>query len=217
MTTRSLFIHPPVTASLFAAALIGLASIMSPALAAKNDINKIIGGTVACGTAYETVSDPEFPTFNNATWKFSNFNETSISIERIRVYDWDGSMFSDYQWNGSNFDQVVTGTGAGSTLPADQTGTISWNDNVLSAFQPFKYQSDHLYGAGVLPEHAGMNGLVTLVVNWNADSPVYPLVGIFIRMKQVIGEPSPDHLGELVGGLARSSHDCQMIHTVYGK
>ena len=118
------------------------------------------------------------------------------------------------------FVQIETETGAGETLPIDQNDTIGLSDNVLSAFQPFGYNSNYLIGAGVLPPHEDSYGHVTLVVDWSANSPVYPLVGGVTRHKQVIGEPFPElegYPGELVGGLGRSSHPCTMIHTVYGK
>ncbi|MCU7940478.1 MAG: hypothetical protein KZQ64_07300 [gamma proteobacterium symbiont of Bathyaustriella thionipta] len=41
---------------------------MSPAFAAKEDSNSIIGGTIACSAYYKSDSIPE--NFNNANWKF---------------------------------------------------------------------------------------------------------------------------------------------------
>ena len=199
MTIRNLFQLSPIPGSSFTAILIGLAIATSPALAD----NYLIGGILACGAKYKSSSTSEAQ--NVASWKFSNFNKDPIFIKRISVYDWDGSLFSDYKWNGSGFEQLITGTGAGSILPSDENETIDSNDNKLSAFQPFQYSSNVLSEAMVLPEHLGGRH-VTLVVKWKSDGKlVYPLVGGVTRISGGIA------IEESFAALGRSDHPCKMI------
>jgi hypothetical protein len=202
-----------VTTTILFAALVGLAATAFPVVAAdKPTSDKIIGGTVACGAFYRT----DVPNgANGAAWKFSNFNAVPIYIQRIRIYKWDGSLYSDYLWNGSNFaDQQMIG----GNLPYDDDENIGHDDNVLGAFQPFQYGSNPLFAVGALPPNesrttgGGVKGHVTLMVDWMADVPVYPLMGTVTRNVKNLFMDDFDAVEAAMHG--RSDHECHMIHIV---
>ena len=172
-----------------------LAIIVSPVIAGKTNPNAIIGGTLACDAYYKVDYTPT----NTAAWKFSNFNDSSIYVDRIRTYDSKGVLFRDYQWNEDEFTEA---SGTGLLLPQDNLETINAGDNGISGRQQVFYHSQTLLGTSFLPAP----GHVILMLDWSANTPVYPLVGKVIR----------HHLGS-TGILARDGFACKMIHTEYGK
>ena len=174
-----------------AATLVGMLSV-APTAEAKGKVDpQPLGGTVACMGFY-LEGQP-----NTTNWKFSNFNNASISIERIRVYKSDGVLYSDNQWTstGEGFD-FVDFQGMTTYFPYDGNGNLGPEDNELEAYQSFIYHSNTLLDAGMLPLSPN-DGNVSFFIDWSAETPVYPLAGAVIRHK---GSPTGDFLGRSTGG-----------------
>lgn len=174
--------------------LILLTGLISPVMAGKTTPNKIIGGTLGCDAFYTT----DMTSINRSLWKFTNFNDSPIYVDRIRIYESDGSLFRDYKWNGSSFSDDL---GSGIPLPSDLLDTINSFDNEITSRQQVFYSSVHLDSSNILPG----SGHVIVMLDWSANTAVYPLAGKVIRVFSV-----PD-------SLARTGFACRLTHTVYGK
>ena len=179
-----------------AAAMIGLLSITNPVEAKGKDTTQPLGGSIACVGFYQVDQ-----TDNSSNWKFSNFNNEDIRIDRIRVYQSDGVLYSDNRWNEdeSRFIDAELHT---IYFPEDGNGNITETDNVLEAYQSFIYHSNTLLPAGMLPQTVESDGNISLIVDWSAENPVYPLVGGLIR-----------HRSTPEGGLGRSTSGCHLIQS----
>jgi hypothetical protein len=67
----------------------------------------------------------------------------------------------------------------------------------------------------VIPEYnRGDPNQLTLLVDWHAQKPVYPLSGGVTRYRGEVWMPNPG-VEDYVGTLGRSSGDCTVINKVY--
>ena len=193
------------------------AAIPSEALAANpnaaKDSDTMTSATLVCGGAYWVdQSIKSTGRENAANWSIRNINDDqSVYINRIRVYDYDGGLYRDFLWTGTEF---YDANYPEAHIPADGNGNISGTDNELGPMQPIAYNHQMLYQAGVMPEHTvGNPTQVTLVIDWHADERVYPLSGALTRLRgDVFVIPGTDVFDAFMG---RTSYDCTVINKVY--
>ncbi|MEJ2317214.1 MAG: hypothetical protein P8Y83_09735, partial [Gammaproteobacteria bacterium] len=181
---------------------------------AAKDSDRMMSASLVCGGAYWVNQSIKSTGRENASyWSFRNINDDqSLYINRIRVYDFDGSLFRDYRWTGTSFHDVL---GSGTIIPADGHGNLSADDNELGPMQPSLYGHQDLYIAGVIPEYnRGDPNQIKLVIDWPADESVYPLWGGVLRYRGEVWMPNPG-VEDYVGTLGRSSGDCTVINKVY--
>ncbi len=203
--------------SVFSLLICLFAAIPSEALAANpnavKDSDTMKSATLVCGGAYWVNQSIKSTGHENAAyWSLRNVNDDqSLFIDRFRVYDYDGSLFRDYHWTGSGFEDAL---GSGTSIPPDGNGNISGTDNELGPMQPVAYGHQTLYQFGAIPEHIiGNPTQVTLVIDWHADERVYPLSGALTRLRgDVFMMPGTDDFDAFMG---RASYDCTVINKVY--
>ncbi|MEJ2329612.1 MAG: hypothetical protein P8Z33_07060 [Gammaproteobacteria bacterium] len=180
---------------------------------AAKDSDRMMSASLVCGGAYWVNQSIKSTGRENASyWSFRNINDDqSLYINRIRVYDFDGSLFRDYRWTGTSFHDVL---GSGTIIPADGNGNLSADDNELGPMQPVAYSHEILNEAGVIPEHTvGNPTQMTLVIDWNAAKSVYPLAGALTRQRgDVFLMPGVD---EFDAFMSRASYECTVINKVY--
>lgn len=180
---------------------------------AVKDSDTMKSATLVCGGAYwvnESVKSTGHE--NSSYWTIKNINDDrSVYIDRIRVYDYDGDLFRDFLWTGTEF---YDANYPDAYIPDDPNGNISGDDNELGPMQPSLYGHQVLYETGVIPEHLrGEPNQVTLVIDWHADEKVYPLSGGVTRYRGEVWMP-PDVVDDLVGTMGRSNIECQTINKV---
>ena len=179
---------------------------------AVKDSDTMKSATLVCGGAYWVNQSIKSTGHENAAWwSIRNINDDqSLYIDRIRVYEYDGSLFRDYQWTGASFEDAL---GSGTSIPPDGNENISGTDNELGSMQPIAYGHQMLFLAGVIPEHTiGNPTQVTLVIDWHADESVYPLSGVLTRQR---GEVYLPGTGDHFGVMGRAGYECTVINKVF--
>ena len=201
---------------LFSLLICLFAGIPEYALAANpnaiKDSDTMKSATLVCGGAYWVNQSIKSTGHENAAyWSLRNINDDqSLFIDRFRVYDYDGSLFRDYHWTGSGFEDAL---GSGTSIPPDGNGNISGTDNELGPMQPVAYGHQTLYQFGAIPEHIiGNPTQVTLVIDWHADVSAYPLTGVLTRQRGEVYMPGVD---DHFGVMGRAGYECTVINKVY--
>ena len=195
----------------------GITFLPTDSVNAKDD-KPTSSGTIACGGFYMKdssvlITDPFDPTYHpqRVRWIFHNLNaEEPIYIDRFRVYDWDGAL----KWDSADTTGVY-----GGYLPTDLNGLIGSSsdpvnpvdNNALGPFQAAWYKSEVLRkfrdGGRVLPDHDKHTAPnpnqahIKILVDWHADTNVYPLAGRKTRISLMPGGTS----------WGRSSSECRDI------
>lgn len=163
----------------FAFAILGGASLVPAGHARADELPTARRGTLFCGGNYNGSGT------NQVTWVLRNFdNRRAITVNRIRLYDSEGTNL---------FDSLLDGG-----LPASRHSHLGPTDNELLPHETAHYRSEELV-PDIFPNVAQNRRPFQFIVNWSAASRGLALDGSMVRRRFELG----------VGETGRHQYDCR--------
>lgn len=169
--------------------ILSSAMLMSAAATTQaGGMKKAVSGTLACG-GNQLIRNGGTE-FHQTNYVFRNFNSfESIDINRIRVYDANGSLLSDY---------------SGAALPDFTNSVLGPLDNSLQPYQTAQLGTRSFFGdLGLSKSQRPLQ----VLIDWSAYVPVTPLKVSLVRVvrERIV---TTDSLGNQVvkQGVERSRH-----------